>query len=290
VITDPNMHHTITALKNLDFLVVQDIFMTETAELADVILPAACSFEKDGTFTNTERRVQRVRKVVEPPRWAMDDFTIIKRLSQAMGHPMDYASPEAVLEEFGKLWPAMAGISYDRIKTNGLAWPCPTKDHPGTEYLYKDGFPKGKVPFVSVPFTPPAEVASSDYPFVLTTGRNLFQYHSGSMTRRVKHIEKRAGRAYVEMNPADGKRIGVADDERVSVRSRRGAVEIAVRLTRRVPEGTVFIPMHYHEAAANVLTIDALDPVVKIPELKVCAVAIERVGARKEETEPAGTT
>jgi predicted molibdopterin-dependent oxidoreductase YjgC len=219
----------------------------------------------------------------------MDDLTIIKRISQAMGYPMDYSSPEAVIEEFGRLWPAMGGISYGRIKTTGLAWPCPTKDHPGTEYLYKDGFPKGKVPFVSVPFTPPAEVASNDYPFVLTTGRNLFQYHSGSMTRRVKNIEKRAGRAYVEMNPADGKRIGVADDERVRVRSRRGTVEIAVRLTRRVPEGTVFIPMHYHEAAANVLTIDALDPVVKIPELKVCAVAIERVEAREAETVSADT-
>jgi formate dehydrogenase alpha subunit len=286
IITDPNMHHTIKALNSLEFLVVQDIFMTETAALANVIFPATCAFEKDGTFTNTERRVQRVRKAVEPPGRARNDLAIISRMSRAMRYPLEYDSPEQVLEEFGRLWPALAGITYDRIATNGLAWPCPSKDHPGTEYLYKDGFPKGKVPFVTVPFNPPAEVTNDEYPFILTTGRNLYQYHSGSMTRRVNAIEKHAGEAYVELNPADGRRLGVENGEIIRVRSRRGKVDIKARISRRVSEGTIFIPMHYREAAANVITNDALDPVVKIPELKVCAVKIEVMAKKQEELSP----
>ena len=273
ILTDPHQHHTIKALENLEFLVVQDIFMTETAKHAHVVLPAACSFEKEGTFSNTERRVQRVRRAVNPPGEARDDLSIIMELSRAMGYPMDYRSPEQVLEEFGRLWPALAGITYDRIKTRGIAWPCPTKDHPGTEFLYKDGFAK-KIPFVPIAFNPPAETVCGIFPFVLTTGRNLFQYHSGSMSRRVEAIEKHAGEAYVELNPADGEKIGIASGEMVRVRSRRGEVTIRARFTRRVSEGTVFIPMHYREAAANVLTNDALDPDVLIPEFKVCAVEI----------------
>ena len=283
VITDPNQHHTISALERLDFLVVQDIFLTETARYAHVVLPAACSFEKDGTTTNTERRVQRIRKAVNPPGEARDDLSIIRDLSNAMGYPMEYRSPEQVFAEFASLWPAMGGITYDRIKTRGIQWPCPAKDHPGTEYLYKDGFPKGKVPFIPVAFNPPAEVTSSAYPFILTTGRNLYQYHSGSMTRRVGAIEEHAGEAYVEMHPADGKRLGLEAGEYVIVRSKRGEVEIMARFTKRVREGTVFIPMHYREAAANVITNDALDPVVKIPELKVCAVSVVRVEKQKKE-------
>jgi formate dehydrogenase alpha subunit len=282
VITDPNMHHTIKALNSLELLVVQDIFMTETAALADVIFPATCSFEKDGTFTNTDRRVQRVRKVVEPPPRARNDLAIISRMSRAMRYPLEYESPAKVLEEFGRLWPALGGITYDRIESEGLAWPCPTKDHPGTPYLYKDGFPKGKVPFVAVPFNPPAEVTNTEYPFILTTGRNLFQYHSGSMTRRVEQIEKHAGQAYVELNPVDARRLGIADGDVVRVRSRRGKIKIKARITSRVPEGTVFIPMHYREAAANMITNDALDPVVKIPEFKVCAVSVEVVNRPQE--------
>ncbi len=281
VMTDPNMHHTIKALNSLDLLVVQDIFMTETAQHADVILPATCSFEKDGTFTNTERKVQRVRKAVDPPGRARNDLAIISRISRAMQYPMEYESPEKILEEFGRLWPALGGITYDRIEKNGLAWPCPSKDHPGTEFLYKDGFPKGRVPFIIVPFTPPAEVTNIEYPFILTTGRNLYQYHSGSMTRRVRAIEKHAGEAYVELNLADGLRMGIANGDKVRVRSRRGRLELRARISRRVSEGTVFIPMHYREAAANVLTNDALDPVVKIPELKVCAVSVEAINLKK---------
>jgi formate dehydrogenase alpha subunit len=282
VITDPNMHHTIKALNSLEFLVVQDIFMTETAQLADVIFPATCSFEKDGTFTNTERKVQRVRKVVDPPARARNDLSIISRMSRAMRYPLEYESPEKVLEEYSKLWPAMAGITYTRIEQSGLAWPCPNKEHPGTEYLYKDGFPKGKVPFVTVPYNPPAEVTSKEYPFILTTGRNLFQYHSGSMTRRVRQIEKHAGEAYVELNPVDAQRLGIENGEMIKITSRRGKVRIKARVTKRVSPGTVFIPMHYREAAANVITNDALDPVVKIPEFKVCAVSVEAIRKSRE--------
>jgi formate dehydrogenase alpha subunit len=282
ILTDPNQHHTIKALKNLEFLVVQDIFMTETARYAHVVLPAACSFEKDGTFSNTERRVQRVRRAVNPPGEARDDLSIIKDLSKALGYPMDYRSPEQVLEEYGRLWPAMGGITYDRIKARGIAWPCPTKDHPGTEFLYKDGFAK-KIPFMPIAFNPPAEVASRDYPFILTTGRNLYQYHSGTMTRQVRAIEKHAGEAYVELNPLDGAKLGIAQGDLVTVRSKRGEVKIKARFTRRVSEGTVFIPMHYREAAANVLTNDALDPDVKIPEFKVCAVKVVLVEKQASE-------
>lgn len=279
VMTDPNMHHTVTALENLDLFVVQDIFLTETAQLADVVLPAACGFEKNGTYTNTDRRVQRVRKAVSPPGEAREDLAIIADLAHRLGRPLAYASAEEVFREFGQVWPALAGITYARLEHGGIHWPCPASDHPGTPFLYKDGFPKGKVQFVPVAFTPPAEMADSEYPFVLTTGRNLFQYHSGSMTRKVRPIEDHAGEPYVELNPADGRRHGIANGEKIRVISRRGEIEIRARLTKRVSEGAVFIPMHYREAAANMLTIDALDPKVKIPEFKVCAVKIERAGA-----------
>lgn len=277
IITDPNMHHTIKALQSLDFLVVQDIFLTDTAKLAEVVLPAACSFEKNGTFSNTERRVQRVRKAVTPPGDAKEDLWIIAEIAKRFGLDMEH-SPEKIFDEYRQLWPAIAGISYARIEKHGLCWPCPAPDHPGTPYLYKDGFPKGKVPFVSIAYQPPAEVCDREYPFVLTTGRNLFQYHSGSMTRRVAPIESHAGEPYVEINPFDSKNLGISSGDIITVKSRRGEIAIKARITPRVPEGTVFIPMHYREAAANMLTNDALDPQVKIPELKVCAVAIITAG------------
>jgi formate dehydrogenase alpha subunit len=274
IITDPNMHHTIKALESLEFLVVQDIFMTDTAELADVVLPAACSFEKDGTFSNTERKVQRVRKAIEPPGEARDDLSIIMAISERLGYRMEYDSSEKVFNEYRSLWPAMAGITYNRLDKKGIQWPCTSEEHPGTEFLYRDGFPKGKVMFAPVSYNPPAEIADKEYPFILTTGRNLFQYHSGSMTRRVKPIEDHAGEPYVEINPADGRRLGFKNGGMIKVSSRRGEIKIMARFTKRVSEGTVFIPMHYREAAANVITNDAVDPVVKIPEFKVCAVKI----------------
>ena len=283
VITDPNMHHTIKALNSLEFLIVQDIFMTETAQLADVIFPATCSFEKDGTFTNTERKVQRVRKVVDPP--APRQGTTSQ--SSAECHvPCDIRWNTNPPKRF---WRSTAGsgrpsrgISYDRIKTKGIAWPCPQKDHPGTPYLYKDGFPKGKVPFVTVPFNPPAEVTNDEYPFILTTGRNLFQYHSGSMTQAGAPDRAARGRGICRIESRGCGKDRRSEWRSIRVRSRRGKVEIKARITNRVSEGTVFIPMHYREAAANVITNDALDPVVKIPEFKVCAVSVEAMTKAQE--------
>ncbi len=280
LISDPDSHHTEKALKSLDFLVVQDIFMTETAELADVVLPAACFAEKDGTFTNTERRVQRVRKALNPPGQAREDSSIIMELSGRMGYAMNYNLVEEMMREIGGLWPAVAGITYGRIEKGGLQWPCPTLDHPGTPYLFKGGFPRGKASFTVVGYEPSKELPDKDYPFVLTTGRQLFQYHTGSMTRKVKELNAVAPEAYVEINPADADSMKIEDGDVVSVSSRRGSVSIKARVSERPPRGMVFIPFHYKEAAANVLTNPQLDPVCKIPELKVCAVRIEPASAR----------
>jgi formate dehydrogenase major subunit/formate dehydrogenase alpha subunit len=276
ILSDPNMNHTKESLKRLEFLLVQDIFLTETAELADVVLPAACFAEKNGTFINTERKVQLVRKAVEPPGDAKQDLWIITELSKRFGYPMEYSSEEEVFEEFGSLWPAIAGITYGRLQKGGIQWPCPTKDHPGTEFLYKAGFPRGKVSFTCVDYKSPQEIPDETYPFVLTTGRNLFQYHGGSMTRRVSPIEKHAGTPYIEINADDAEALGIKNGEKVKVSSRRGSIEIEARTTRKIPSGTVFIPMHYKEASANLLTIDALDPYAKTPEYKACAVKIDR--------------
>ena len=280
VITDPNMHHTVDGLNKLDFLIVQDIFMTETAALADVVLPASCFAEKDGTFSNTERKVQRVRKAVEPPGEARSDLSIIMEISKRLGYTMDYKSPEDVLLEFGRVWTNLAGITYQRIEKEGIQWPCPDTNHPGTPYLYKTGFPRGKVHFSEVWYTNPVEVTDNEYPIILTTGRNLFQYHSGSMTRRVPQIEVHAGQAYVEISPGDSAKLNIKNGDLLAVSSRRGSITIKARVTSRVSEGTVFIPMHYHEAAANIITNDALDAACKIPEFKVCAVKIQAIGER----------
>jgi formate dehydrogenase alpha subunit len=279
VLSDPDTGHTKKALQALDLLIVQDIFLTETAELAHVVLPGTTFAEKVGTFTNTERRVQRVRRGVNAPGQAMKDSHIIMELSKRMGYPMPYHHTEEVFLEIGKAWPALAGMSYSRLDDEGgLQWPCPTHDHPGTAFLFKNGFPRGKARFTVVHYRPSAELPDSEYPFVLTTGRMLFQYHTGSMTRRVKGIEAVAGTPYVELNADDAKRLGIEHNGTVRVRSRRGAIELPAQVSRRIDKGVVFIPFHYREAAANVLTSSIhVDPVCKIPELKVAAVAVEKV-------------
>jgi formate dehydrogenase alpha subunit len=278
LLSDPDTGHTEKALKALDLLIVQDIFMTETAELAHVVLPGTSFAEKVGTFTNTERRVQRVRRLVDAPGKAKKDSLIIMDLSRRLGHDLSYHHTEEIFQEIGRAWPAMAGMSYSRIdEEGGLQWPCPTPDHPGTPYLFKGGFPRGKARFSMVHYRPSVEQPDDEYPFTLTTGRMLFQYHTGSMTRRSKAIEAVAGAPYMEMNAADAARLSVASGERVVVRSRRGAITLAVKVSRRTDRGVVFIPFHFREAAANVLTSSiALDPICKIPELKVATVRIEK--------------
>ena len=278
VLSDPDMTHTKKALSSLEFLVVQDIFMTETAALAHVVLPATSFAEKVGTFTNTERRVQRVRRVVDAPGLAMKDSHIIMELSGRLGYPMPYHHTEEVFQEIGKAWPAMAGISYSRLdEEGGLQWPCPTADHPGTPFLFKNGFPRGKATFSMVQYTPSIEQPDAEYPFTLTTGRMLFQYHGGSMTRRVAPIEQVAGEPYIEINPQDARDLAITNGIQVTVSSRQGSLTVKAQVSARPGRGVVFIPFHFREAAANALTSSkGLDPICRIPSLKVTAVRIEK--------------
>jgi formate dehydrogenase alpha subunit len=278
VISDPNSTHTIKALKSLELLVVQDIFMTETAALANVVLPASSFAEKVGTFTNTERRVQRVRRAVNPPGNAMKDSRIIMELSKRMGYEMSYNHTDEIFREIGQAWPALAGMSYVRLEDGGLQWPCPTPDHPGTQYLFKGGFPRGNGRFTLVQFKPSHEITDEDYPFLLTTGRTLFQYHTGSMTRRVKPIDTVSPEPFIEINPEDARTLDINGGASVKVSSRRGSIVLKATVTKKLQKGLVFIPFHFREAAANVLTSStALDPIAKIPSFKVSAVRIEKV-------------
>ncbi len=279
LLSDPDIQHARECLEKLDFLVVQDIFLTETAELAHVVLPGAAFAEKDGTFTATDRRIQRVRKAVDPPGQAKADWEILCLLARRLGAAgFDFASPEEIMAEITRVTPSYGGVTYERLDREGsLQWPVPSADHPGTPYLHKEKFTRGLGRFHAVEFQEPAELPDEEYPFVLTTGRIMFQYHTGTMSRRSPKLEQEAPEPYVEMHPDDAARIGLDGAQRVRVVSRRGEIEVAVRLTEHIRPGVVFIPFHYAEAAANVLTHAALDPVAKIPELKVCAVRVEPI-------------
>ena len=275
VLSDPDSNHVEEALKKLDLLVVQDIFLTETARLAHVVLPAAGFAEKDGTFTNTERRVQRVRKGLEPPGQARSDWEILCDLARRMGRPMQYPDASAIMDEIARLTPSYGGITYDRLERGGLQWPCPTRDHPGTPYLHQGRFTRGRGKFHAVEFIPPRELPDSEYPLLLSTGRILQHFHTGTMSRRSAVLDQLVSVGAIEIHPADAARLGVADSQRVRVSSRRGQIQIAAKVTERVAPGTTFLAFHYSEAPANRLTIAALDPVAKIPEFKVCAVKVE---------------
>ncbi len=275
VLSDPNAAHLEEALKALDFLVVQDIFVTETAQLADVVLPGASFAEKDGTFTNTERRVQRVRKALNPPGNAMADWEILRDLSARMGCPMPYRSAEEVFAEMAALTPSYAGISYERLEKGGIQWPCPDRYHGGTKFLHKDRFARGLGKFHAVEFQPPAELPDDEYPLLLSTGRMRYHYHTGTMTRRSRGLQHLAPEERLQVHPDDAARLGIADGDLVRVVSRRGEMAARVRVSERLMPGMVFGTFHFQEAPVNRLTNDALDPVGKIPEYKVCAVRIE---------------
>jgi len=291
VISDPNSSHARKALESVDFLVVQDIFLTETAELADVVLPAAVFAEKEGTFVNTERRVQRVRQALPPPKGALDDLTIVQLVSSRMDYGQDLlphlsgagcqntlaAKAEEVFDEIGRVWQAVAGINYKRLEESGIQWPCPTPDHPGTPILFENGFPLGRAGFRPISWKAPEEMPDDEYPFILTTGRVLYQYHTGTMTRRSPVLEDADSGPFIEINTADAERLHIKDGGQVRVISRRGRIMLPARVTDGISPGVTFIPFHYKEAAANLLTNDALDPIAKIPEAKVCAVTIEAV-------------
>lgn len=276
VLSDPDAGHVIEALKKLEFLVVEDIFLTETAEYADVVLPGACFAEKDGTFTNTERRVQRVRKAVEPPGEAKADWEIICEVATAMGYEMRYGKPEEIMAEIASLTPSYGGISYRRLEEHGLQWPCPGAEHPGTPYLHKEKFIRGLGKFNPVEYVPPDEPVNEEYPLVLSTGRRLYHYHTGTMTRGGM-LDEQMPADYLEISEADAGRLGIEDGEKVRVRSRRGMMEITARVTDRVPEGVIFSSFHFAETPVNRLTNPKMDAIAKIPELKVCAARVEKL-------------
>ncbi len=291
VMSDPNMCHAREAFSKVKFLVVQDIFLTETAELADVVLPAAAYAEKEGTFTNTERRVQRVRQALLPPKGACNDLSIIQTVWERMNSDresswpedfrpgadrMDVAEVEKIFNEITEAWPAIVGINYKRLEEGGIQWPCPSEDHPGTPVLFENGFPRGLASFTPITWREPEELPDEEYPFILTTGRVLYQYHTGTMTRRSQVLEDADRGPVIEMNPGDIARLQIKEGEEVRVASRRGSITLRVLPTDRISQGVTFIPFHYKEAAANLLTNDACDPDCKIPEAKVCAVRVEK--------------
>jgi predicted molibdopterin-dependent oxidoreductase YjgC len=279
LLADADINHAREALKNLDFLVVQDIFLSETAQIADVVLPGASFAEKNGTFTATDRRVQLVNQAIDPVGDSKPDWQIIQELAGKMGASgFDFSSPQEIMEEINQLSPIYGGITYQRL-TDGpvLQWPCPTEDHPGTQYLHKDQFSRGKGKFHPIAFKEPAETTDKNYPLILTTGRIMFHFHTGTMSRRSEKLNQEVSEAYVEMHPDDALKVGLNGNKKVRVTSRRGEIELVARVTDRIKPGVVFIPFHFAEAAANALTNSAFDPVAKIPEYKVCAVKVEAV-------------
>ena len=278
MVSDPDINHVRKALESLDFLVVQDIFLTETAELADVVLPGASYAEKEGTFTNTDRTVLRVRKALEPIGHSKPDWSILCEVARRFGsRQFAYNDAVEIMEEIARLTPSYGGISYERLdQGQTLAWPCPTAESPGTPFLHKDKFTRGLGHFHSIEFRPPDEEPDEQYPLILTTGRTMFHFHTGTMTRRIALLNHEVPTGYLEIHPEDATNLEIVDTEKVEVKSRRGAIEIAAMVTERVPKGTVFIPFHFAECAANVLTNPALDPDSKIPELKVCAVSVSK--------------
>jgi predicted molibdopterin-dependent oxidoreductase YjgC len=285
ILSDPEVSHAEHWFRELEFLAVQDLFLTETARYADVVLPGASFAEKTGTFVNTERRIQLSHKAVEPPGDARGDLEIIIDLSNRVGLPTPFTTAAEVMDEIARVTPSWRGVSHSRLDGNGgLQYPVPHADHPGTDFLFDDQFPTkdGKATFVGVEFLPPAELPDEEYPFMLNTGRQMYHWHTGTMTRRSFALDAREPGPIVELNPADAVEIGVSDGDEVRVASRRGEITISVRMSTRVARRQVFIPMHYREAAVNLLTNPELDPYAHIPEFKVCAVSVERVAKRME--------
>ncbi len=277
MVSDPDLNHAKECLEKLDLLIVQDIFMTETAQMADVILPAASFVEKEGTFTNTERKVQRVRKGLNPPGEAKEDWQIISELSDRMGYPMVYENAEAIMREISGVTPSYCGINYGRLEQEDIHWPCTGTDHPGTPCLHMDQFTCGLGVFHAVEFAPAAELPDEKYPLYLTTGRILYQYHTGSMTMKSDGLNAIAPECFVEVSAHDADQYQIKEGDAVKVISKRGEIEAKAKISEQAFKGTIFIPFHYADAAANTLTHAALDPLSKIPEYKVCAVRLERV-------------
>ncbi len=286
MISDPDINHVRKALENVEFMVSQEIFLSETAELADVVLPAACYAEKNGTHTNTERRVQRWRKAVDPPGVAKPDWLIICEIARLMGYEeqFPYRDESEIFDEIARVTPSYAGMNYGRLEhPYALQWPCPDTSHPGTQILHRERFATndGLGIFTAVEWKPPAEVTDSLYPLILTTGRSIWHWHTGTMTRRSATLDSEVKTGWVEINTKDAEKLGIGDGEVVRVSSRRGQIEIPAKVTEDIKYGEVFIPFHFKECPANILTINAVDSISKIPEYKACAVKVEKI---KKET------
>jgi predicted molibdopterin-dependent oxidoreductase YjgC len=277
MISDPDINHVEQQLSKLDFLAVSEMFMSETAALADVVFPACSYAEKNGTFTATDRRIQRVRKAVERLGGSKPDWLIVQELSRRLGYEMWFKGPSEIMDELASVSPIYGGVSFNRLESEDLRWPCTGPTHPGTRILHADSFSRGKGKFNAVEYKPPAETPDANYPLILTTGRILFHWHTGTMTRRSETLTDQVNEPYIEINHDDASTIGVNNDQYTRVTSRRGEITLRAKVSERIKMGTVFIPFHFAEAAANRLTNNALDPVAKIPEFKVCAVRVEPV-------------
>jgi predicted molibdopterin-dependent oxidoreductase YjgC len=283
-LSDPDSKHVREAMERLEFFVVQDIFLTETTRYADVVLPAVTFAEKDGTFTNTERRVQRVRKALEPVGESRPDWWITGQIARRLGAKgFDFAGPAEIFNEIARLTPSYGGISYRRLEEGTLQWPCPDENHPGTCILHSEIFarPNGRGRFVPLEYRQSAELPDDDYPLLLTTNRSLYHFHTGTMTRKVKGLNALRKEELVAINPTDATELGITDGEMVRVTSRRGSVTTKAKVTGDTPRGTVAMTFHFVESPTNELTNPAFDPVAKIPEFKVAAVKITLAGAEE---------
>jgi len=282
MLSDPDLNHVREALESLEFLVVQDIFLTETAELADVVLPAACYAERGGTQTSTERRVQMWRKAQDPPGEAKEDWQIISELAAKMGYAKQfpYQDIEEIFNEIAAVTPSYHGMNYERLnRPEGLHWPCPTTEHPGTPILHigKCSHPDGMGVMHAIEWKPPAEVPDEEYPYLFTTGRCIWHWHTGSMTRRSETLDAEVPTGWIEISPEDAKALGIQNKEIVRVSTRRGSIDVPAKVTPDIKNGVMFMPFHFVECAANILTHNALDPIAKIPEFKACAVKVEKI-------------
>ena len=287
LMSEPNLSHAQHAMEALDFIVCIDIFMNETGELADVILPSASFAEKDGTFTNSDRRVQRVRQALPPVGESRTDWQIVGDLARRMetllgvetSAGFEYADAEAIWEEMRAVTPDFYGITYERIeREGGVHWPCPALDHPGTPYLFEDSFPRGRGKFWALEYGTDSELPDDEYPYHLTTGRVLFHWHGGTMTRNSR-LDDAFPEPVIEMHPDDAHQLQMVSGDWAEVTSRRGSVVCRVLVTGRSPAGTIFLPFHFVEAAANLLTLDKIDPRAKIPDFKMAAVRLRKADA-----------
>ena len=281
VLSEPNVLKLEKGLNNVDFIVLQDIFLNETARFADVIFPAAAFAEKDGVFTNSERRVQRVRKAVEPPGQAKADWEILVLLANQLGANWSYDSPADIYAEMAKDAPNFAGISYEKLEEtmnrpgkSGIQWPCPTTEHPGTTYLHETGILRGKGLFTPVEYMPPMEMPDEDYGLFLSTGRTLYHYNAATQTRRESGLAAKQAEAFVEIHPRDARKRNINHGDMVEVTTRRGNVNVRAIVSRQVRPGCIWMPLHFAEARANVLTNDAGDKVTGTAEYKVCAAEV----------------